>query len=92
MSGKFRPDRKIGFQNTFYKKCINVIIEGIGPSVILRSILSNKSLQARIFFLNKFCISKPNFLVNLPLTYINECMSDVLILFDVSCKFQAFFL
>ena len=38
MSEKFRLDRKIGFQNTFYTKCINVIIESIGPSIILRSI------------------------------------------------------
>ena len=34
----FRLDRKVGFQNTFYTKCINVIIESIGPSIILRSI------------------------------------------------------
>ena len=38
MSEKFRTDRKIGFQNTFYTKCINVIIDSIGPSIILRSI------------------------------------------------------
>ena len=25
-------------QNTFYTKCINVIIDSIGPSIILRSI------------------------------------------------------
>ena len=40
MSEKFRIDRKIGLQNTFYTKCINVIIESIGPSIILRSIYS----------------------------------------------------
>ena len=39
MSEKIRLDRKIGFQNTFYTKCINVIIDSIGPSIILRSIL-----------------------------------------------------
>ena len=39
MSEKFRLDRKIGFQNTFYTKCIHVIIESIGPSIILRSIV-----------------------------------------------------
>ena len=39
MSEKFRLDRKIGFQNTFYTKCINVITDSIGPSIILRSIL-----------------------------------------------------
>ena len=39
MSEKFRLDRKIGFQNMFYTKCINVIIDSIGPSIILRSIL-----------------------------------------------------
>ena len=39
MSDKFRLDRKIGFQNTFYTKCLNVIIDSIGPSIILRSIV-----------------------------------------------------
>ena len=38
MSKKFRLDRKIGLQNTFYTICINVIIDSIGPSIILRSI------------------------------------------------------
>ena len=38
MSEKIRLDCKIGFQNTFYTKCINVIINSIGPSIILRSI------------------------------------------------------
>ena len=38
MSEKFRLDRKIGFQNMFYTKCINVIIDSIGPSIILRGI------------------------------------------------------
>ena len=38
MSEKIRLDRKIGFQNTFYTKCINDIIDSIGPSIILRSI------------------------------------------------------
>ena len=38
MTGKNMLDHKIGFQNTFYTKCINVIIDSIGPSIILRSI------------------------------------------------------
>ena len=38
MSEKFRLDCKITFRNTFYTKCINVIIDSIGPSIILRSI------------------------------------------------------
>ena len=38
MSEKFRLDHKIGFQNMFYTKCINVLIDSIGPSIILRSI------------------------------------------------------
>ena len=38
MSDKFRLDCRIGFQNTFYTKYINVIIDSIGPSIILRSI------------------------------------------------------
>ena len=42
MSEKFRLDRKIWFQNTFYTKCINVInIYNIGPSIILRSIYTS---------------------------------------------------
>ena len=38
MSEKFRLYRKIGFQNTLYTKFIDVIIDSIGPSIILRSI------------------------------------------------------
>ena len=38
MSEKIILDRKIGFQKTFYTKCINVTIYSIGPSIILRSI------------------------------------------------------
>ena len=34
----FRFDRKIGFQNMLYTKCITVTIDSIGPSIILRSI------------------------------------------------------
>ena len=37
MSEKFRIDREIVFQNISYTKCINVIINSIGPSTILRS-------------------------------------------------------
>ena len=39
MSEKIILDRKIGFQKTFYTKCINGTIDSIGPSIILRSIL-----------------------------------------------------
>ena len=38
MSEKFRPDRKIGFQNTLNTKCVNVIVDSTGPSIILMSI------------------------------------------------------
>ena len=38
MSEKFRLDHNFGFRNTFYSKCINIIIDNIGPSIILRSI------------------------------------------------------
>ena len=48
MSEKFRIDRKIGFQNTFYTKCINVIIDSIGPSIILRSILRHKEIYRQL--------------------------------------------
>ena len=41
MSEKLRLDRKTGFQNTFYTKSINVTIDSIGPSIILRSIHKN---------------------------------------------------
>ena len=54
MSEKFRIDRKIGFQNTFYIKCINVIIDSIGPSIILRSIyILEIRCQCRIFKTDK---------------------------------------
>ena len=33
-----RLDRKIDFHNTFCTKCINDIIDSIGPSIILKSI------------------------------------------------------
>ena len=54
MSEKFRIDRKIGFQNTFYTKCINVIIDNIGPSIILRSIFQSKKegKENALFYLN----------------------------------------
>ena len=48
MSEKFRLDRKIGFQNTFYTKCINVIIDSIGPSIILRSIYLGSYMSAHV--------------------------------------------
>ena len=38
MSEKFRLDPEFGFQNMFFTKCTNVIIDSIGPSIILRSI------------------------------------------------------
>ena len=47
MSEKFSLDRKIGFQNTFYTKCINVIIDSIGPSIILRSIYQQMTLGGK---------------------------------------------
>ena len=49
MSEKIRLDCKIGFQNTFYTKSVNVTIDSIGPSIILRSILvlvTNNSEQS----------------------------------------------
>ena len=38
ISEKFRLGRKIGFQIRFYTKSINVTIDSIGASIILRSI------------------------------------------------------
>ena len=52
MSKQFRLDRHIGFQNTFYTKCINPIIESIGPSIILRSIYTwqkKETYQVELF-------------------------------------------
>ena len=54
MSENFRQYRKIGFRNTFYTKCINVIIDSIGPSIILRSKLSGKGPFEE--FVWKLCI------------------------------------
>ena len=48
MSVKFRLDRKIGFQNMFYTKCINVIIDSSGHSIILRSIVSKFELDPNL--------------------------------------------
>ena len=45
MSKKFRLDRNFFFQNIFYTKCINVIIDSIGASIILRSIYSTASTK-----------------------------------------------
>ena len=45
VSKKFKLDRKIGFQNTFYIKCVNVIFDSIGPSIILRSIYTCSELR-----------------------------------------------
>ena len=49
MSEKFRLDRKINIRNTFYTKCINVIIDCIGPSIILRSICCFSILRLHVF-------------------------------------------
>ena len=45
MSEKFRLDRKIVFQNMFYTRCINLIIDSIGPSIIMRSIFCHAQLN-----------------------------------------------
>ena len=50
MSENFRLYRKIGFRNMFYTKCINVIIDSIGPSIILRSIFMVFHHYPMIFF------------------------------------------
>ena len=39
MSENIRLERMIGFQNVLYTKCINVLIDSTGPSIILRSIV-----------------------------------------------------
>ena len=56
MSETLRLDRKIGLQNTFYTKCINVIIDSIGPSIILRSILVKITLQLPYMGVVHFCL------------------------------------
>ena len=52
MSEKFRLDRKIGYRNTFFTKCTNVIIDSIGPSIILRSIYNFKHFERHFAFQN----------------------------------------
>ena len=47
MSEKFRLYRKVGFQIAFYTKCLNVIIDSIGPSIILRSICLKVNVASR---------------------------------------------
>ena len=54
MSENFRLERKIGFQNMFYTKCINVKIDIIGPSVILRSILFFHAIKTEHIGLQKY--------------------------------------
>ena len=53
MSEQFRLDRKIGFRIAFYTKCINVIIDSIGPSINLRSIFCNLFSTAYMQCANK---------------------------------------
>ena len=60
MSEKLRLDRKFGFQNTFYTKCINVIIHSIGPSIILRSIFRFVIYKAHKEYENKKKMNWPN--------------------------------
>ena len=47
MSKKFRLDGKIGFQNMFYTKFINVTIDSFGHSIILRSIYFRQQLEGK---------------------------------------------
>ena len=58
MSEKFRLDRKIRFQKTFYTKCINIFIDSVGPSIILRSIYTHIYKQVA------YCIDVPRPLTN----------------------------
>ena len=60
MSEKNRLDRKIDFQNTFHTKRINIIIDRIGPSVILRSIVSTKILYSFV----RFTLMKCSFMLH----------------------------
>ena len=63
MSEKFRLDSKIGFQNTFYTKYINVIIDNIGPSIILRSIYTEPKKKLSLsWIVNLLYISRINIL------------------------------
>ena len=44
MSGKFKLGRNFGLKKTFFTLCINVIIDCIGPSIILRSIFAHTNM------------------------------------------------
>ena len=37
---KLRLDSKIDFQRTFFKKCTTILIDGTGPSIIEKFIIS----------------------------------------------------
>ena len=61
MSEKFMLDRKIVFQKTLYTKCINVKIDRIGPSIILRSIFGGLDRNTLINVNAKMaCITRNN--------------------------------
>ena len=55
MSEKLRIYRNIGFQNTFYTKSINVTIDSIGPSIILRSIYTMHNKFSNFLCFASFC-------------------------------------
>ena len=58
MSEKLSLDSKIGFQkNTFYTKCINVIIDSIGPSIIMMSIFSLTKNKGTLVFLQELGVA-----------------------------------
>ena len=52
MSDKFRQDVKIDFQNMFYTKCINIIIDSVGPSIFLGGIYVIRSENKTTCLLN----------------------------------------
>ena len=72
MSEKFRIGRKIGFRNTFYTKCINVINDSIGPSIILRSIYELSNVRKTATFELSYSVSHIRTIQLLGLKNINK--------------------
>ena len=72
MSQKFRLNRKIDFQNMHYTKCINIIIDCTGPSIILRSIYVLKIMRNNASFREKKS-NKQNFT---SLTYLRPLVKS----------------
>ena len=88
MSEKLRLDRKIGFQNKFYTKCINVITDSIGPSSILRSIVPEPT-KTQLSLTWDYNVSLKQYLLlinSVFLFFISKISQDFQILISIALK------